>query len=159
MLAELLADLALDLVGAGDQLVEGAELVDPLRRGLLADAWDAGQVVGRVAAQGGEVRVLGGGDAVLLGDLLRGVAGELGDALGGVEDGDLLADQLEESRSPVTICTSKPSAAAAVARVAMMSSASKPSAVIRGMCMASSSSPISPIWLRNSSGVLARLAL
>lgn len=63
------------------------------------------------------------------------------------------------SRSPVTISTSKPSASAAVARVAMMSSASKPSSESRDTFIASSSSPIRPIWLRNSSGVLARLAL
>ncbi len=99
VLAELLADLALDLVGAGDQLVEGTELVDPLRGRLLADAGDAGEVVRRVPAQGGQVRVLGGRDAVLLGDLLGGVAGELGDALGGVEHRDVLADQLQ--RVPV----------------------------------------------------------
>ncbi len=99
VLAQLLADLALDLVGPGDQLVEGAELVDPLGGGLLADAGDAGQVVGRVAAQGREVGVLAGGDAVLLGDLLRGVAGQLGDALGRVEHGDVLGDELE--RVPV----------------------------------------------------------
>src|ERR671929_9762 len=70
VLAEVLACLALDLVDALDQLGEGAELVDPLRRRLLADSGDARQVVGRVAAQGREVGVLGGRQPVLLEDLL-----------------------------------------------------------------------------------------
>lgn len=95
MLAEVGARLALDLLGALHQLRERTELVDPLRGGLLADARDAGEVVGRVAAQRGEVRVLGGGQAVLLEDLLRGEAGQLGDTLGGVEDRDVVGDQLE----------------------------------------------------------------
>ncbi|CAK7285478.1 hypothetical protein SGPA1_31351 [Streptomyces misionensis JCM 4497] len=95
MVAEVLARLALDLVDALDQLGEGAELVDPLGGGLLADAGDAGEVVGRVAAQGGEVRVLGGRQAVLLLDLLRGEPGQLRDALGRVQHGGVLADQLE----------------------------------------------------------------
>ncbi len=95
VLAEVGARLALDLLGALHQLRERAELVDPLRGGLLADAGDAGEVVGRVAAQRREVRVLGGGQAVLLEDLLRGEAGQLGDALGGVEDRDVVGDQLE----------------------------------------------------------------
>ncbi len=65
----------------------------------------------------------------------------------------------KESRSPVTISTSKPSASACVASVAMMSSASKPSTANRCTCIASSSSPISSTCPRNSSGVLERFAL
>lgn len=63
------------------------------------------------------------------------------------------------SRSPVTISTSYPSASAWVASVAMMSSASYPSTAKRLTAIASSSSPISSTWLRNSSGVLERVAL
>lgn len=48
-----------------------------------------------------------------------------------------------ESRSPVTISTSKPAASACVASVAMTSSASKPSTAKRSARIASSSSPIS----------------
>lgn len=95
VVAQILPGLALDLVDALDQLREGPELVDPLRCRLLADARDAGQVVGRVAAQRREVGVLGGGQSVLLEDLLRREAGQLGDALGRVEDRGVLADQLE----------------------------------------------------------------
>ena len=58
VVAEVLPGLALDLLDALDQLRERTELVDPLRGGLLADAGDAGEVVGRVAAQRREVRVL-----------------------------------------------------------------------------------------------------
>ncbi len=65
----------------------------------------------------------------------------------------------KESRSPVTISTSKPAASAWVARVAMMSSASNPSTAKRSACIASSSSPMSWTWPLNSSGVLERFAL
>lgn len=64
-----------------------------------------------------------------------------------------------ESRSPVTISTSKPAASACVASVAMTSSASKPSIAKRSACIASSSSPISSTWPLNSSGVFERFAL
>lgn len=59
----------------------------------------------------------------------------------------------------MTISTSKPSASAWVASVAMMSSASKPSTANRETCIASRTSPISSTWPLNSSGVLERLAL
>ncbi|MGX1370781.1 hypothetical protein RKD19_006140 [Streptomyces canus] len=95
VVAEVLPGLALDLLDALDQLRERTELVDPLRGGLLADARDAGEVVGRVAAQGREVGVLGGREAVLLEDLLRGEPGQLRDALRRVQHGGVLGDQLE----------------------------------------------------------------
>ncbi|CAM5693896.1 hypothetical protein SHIRM173S_07071 [Streptomyces hirsutus] len=59
----------------------------------------------------------------------------------------------------MTISTSKPSASARVASVAMTSSASNPSTAKRGVFIASSSSPISSTWPLNSSGVLERFAL
>ena len=89
VVAEVLPGLALDLLGALDQLRERTELVDPLRGGLLADAGDARQVVGRVAAQRREVGVLRGRQAVLLEDLLRGEAGQLRDALGRIQHRDV----------------------------------------------------------------------
>jgi hypothetical protein len=95
VVAEVLPGLALDLVDALHQLREGPELVDPLRGRLLADARDARQVVGRVAAQSREVGVLGGGQPVLLEDLLRRETGQLGDALGRVQHRGVVADQLE----------------------------------------------------------------
>ena len=58
VLAQLLADLALDRVDLVDQRVERAVLADPLGRGLLPHARDARQVVARVAAQRREVGVL-----------------------------------------------------------------------------------------------------
>ena len=52
MLAELVAELRRrDLVESREQRVEIAEVADQLRRGLLADAGDAGDVVGRVALE------------------------------------------------------------------------------------------------------------
>ena len=64
--AQRLALLAGDLVGAGDDVVEAVELVDPLRGVALADARHAGQVVGGLAHDGGELGVAVGRDAVLL---------------------------------------------------------------------------------------------
>lgn len=58
VLAQALADLALDLVGALHQIGEGTELIDPLRGRLLADLGNAGEIVRRIAAQRGEVRIL-----------------------------------------------------------------------------------------------------
>ena len=95
VLAQRLADLALDLVDPVDQRVERAELADPLGRGLLPHARDARQVVARVAAQRREVGVLRRGQAVLGLDLLRGEPGQVGDALARVEHGDVVVDQLE----------------------------------------------------------------
>lgn len=95
VVAQGLADLALDLVGALDQLGERAVLGDPLGGRLLADARDARQVVRRVAAQGREVGVLLRAQSVLLLDLGRGEAGQLRDALGGVQHGGVIAHELE----------------------------------------------------------------
>ena len=95
VLAERVACLALDLVDAVDQVLERAELHDPLGRGLLADAGDGGQVVARVAAQRGEVRVLGRGQPVLLHQGGRVVALHVGHAAAVVEHGHVVVDELE----------------------------------------------------------------
>ena len=63
------------------------------------------------------------------------------------------------SRSPVTTSTSMSCASAWVARVAMTSSASKPSAVTIGTRSASSTSRTSDTWPLKSVGVSARPAL
>jgi hypothetical protein len=59
VLAQRIADLALDGVDALDELAQRAVLADPLGRGLLADPGDARQVVAGVAAQRRVVGVLG----------------------------------------------------------------------------------------------------
>ena len=64
--AQRVADLALHRVDLVDQRLQRAVLGDPLGRGLLPHARDAGQVVARVAAQRREVRVLLRGQPVLL---------------------------------------------------------------------------------------------
>ena len=74
---------------------QGAELHHPLGRGLLADPGDAGQVVARVAAQRGEVRVLGRGQPVLLGDRLRREPGHVADPAPGHQHRHVVADQLQ----------------------------------------------------------------
>ncbi len=63
------------------------------------------------------------------------------------------------SRSPVTMRTSMPSAAACVASVAMTSSASKPGLLTRGTRSASRTSFTRLTWPRKSVGVSARPAL
>ena len=47
--------LAFELRGIGDEILDGAELGDEFFRGLLADAGDAGDVVGGVAPQAEDV--------------------------------------------------------------------------------------------------------
>ena len=96
VLAQRVAGLALDLVHPVHQVGQRAELRDPLGRGLLPHARDAGQVVARVAAHGGEVGVLGRGQPVLLLHRFRGEAGHIGDAAAGHQRRHPVADQLED---------------------------------------------------------------
>ena len=94
--AQRVADLALDLVDPVDEGVERAELAHPLRRGLLPDARDAGQVVAGVAAQRGEVGVLRRREPVLLLDRPSGVIrARSRHAPARVEHGDVVVDELE----------------------------------------------------------------
>jgi hypothetical protein len=95
ILAKRVAHLALDRVHAGHECVERPEVAHPLGRRFLAHSRNAGQVVTRVAAQCREIGVLGRRQAVLLGDLTWGEAGQLADPLARVENGDLAADQLQ----------------------------------------------------------------
>ena len=76
-------------------------VAEPLQQrggGLLADPGDPGQAVGGVAAQGGEVGVLAGVDAVLLAHPVVGDPLVPADAAGDVEDPDpgVVVDELEE---------------------------------------------------------------
>ena len=93
--AQRLALLARDLVGAGDDVVEAVELVDPLRGVALADAGDAGQVVGGLADDRRELGIAVGRDAVLLLDVGRGEPGQVAHAAHRVEHGGVLGDQLD----------------------------------------------------------------
>ncbi len=95
VLPEVVPGPALDLVHPVHQLGQRAVLGDPFGRGLLPDPRDAGQVVARVAAQGGVVGVLDRGEAVLGGDLLRREAGHLGDAAPGHQRRGALVHQLQ----------------------------------------------------------------
>ena len=95
MRAQVVADLALDLVDVVDQTLQRAVFGDPLRRRLLAHPGNAGQVVTRVAPQRREVRVLRRGEAVLLHHRVRGEPGQLADSLAGVQHGDVVVDQLQ----------------------------------------------------------------
>ena len=63
------------------------------------------------------------------------------------------------SRSPVTTSTSQPASAAAVAMVAITSSASKPGFENCGISRTSATSRINGSWLRNRSGAASRCAL
>ena len=75
--------------------LQRAVLGEQRRRRLRADALRARELVGRVAAQGDEVRHLLGLDAVSLAHLAGPDPRELGDALDRLEDGRPLADELE----------------------------------------------------------------
>ena len=93
--AQALPGLALDLVDVGDDAVEAAVLNDPLGGGLVADAGHAGQVVAGLADQGGLVAVEARGNAVFRLDGLGGHPPDLGDAADRVQNGDVLAGELE----------------------------------------------------------------
>ncbi len=95
VLAQRVADLALDGVDMVDQLAQRAVLADPLRGRLLPHPGDAGQVVARVAAQRREVGVLRRGEVVLRCHLLRREASHLADPALRVQDGDVVGDQLQ----------------------------------------------------------------
>ena len=94
-LAQVVADLASDLVDAVDELGQAAVLQDPLLRRLLAHARDTGQIVRRVAAQRGEIRVLRRRQSVLLLHRFRREAMERRHAAHGVEDGRRVVDELQ----------------------------------------------------------------
>ncbi len=95
VLPQVVAGPALDLVDLVDQGGQGAVFGDPLRRGLLPHAGDARQVIARVAAQCGVVRVLSRGQAVLLVHRRRGEPGHVADAAPGHQNRDIVAYQLE----------------------------------------------------------------
>ena len=98
--AERLARLPLDVVDAIDKGGEGTELGDPLGGGLLPDPRYAREVVTRVAAQRGEVRVLLGVEAVLLANGIRGHPGKVRDPLARIEHGHVITDELERVSVP-----------------------------------------------------------
>nr|WP_235480809.1 hypothetical protein [Agromyces sp. Leaf222] len=96
LVAQVLADDALDLVGVLEDAVEIAVQAEPLHGGLLADLRDADQVVAGFADEGRDIGVLLGPDAVALGDRRGVVALELRDALGvRVEQGDVVVHELD----------------------------------------------------------------
>ena len=95
VLSEVLADLALDLLGMREDLVERAVLLQQLGSGLLADPGHAGDVVARVALEPEVVGHLCRRDAVALEHLGRTVDDDVGDALLGGHDADVIGHELE----------------------------------------------------------------
>ncbi len=93
--AQRVTGLAPHLVHPVDQAVQRAVLGDPLGDGLLPHPRDLGQVVRGVAAQRGEVGVLGRRQPVLLHHRLGREPGQVGHALARVQHGDLVVDQLQ----------------------------------------------------------------
>ena len=125
VLAQGVADLAADLVDVGDDPRQVAVGRDPLGRGLGAHPRHAGEVVGRLAHQRGEVAVALRRHEVALRDRGRVHPPHVGDPADGVDHRHVVTDQLEHvavagddddlhalARSPASV------------RVAMMSSAS-----------------------------------
>ena len=88
--------LALQLVRAGQELLDRAELLHEARRRLLAHARDAGDVVRCVPLQRHVVEVALGREAEPLRDGLRIVAADVRDALHVEHHGDPVTDELEE---------------------------------------------------------------
>ena len=120
-----LALLAGDQVGVGDHAVEPVVLVDPPRREPRADAGHAGQVVGGPRRRGRPAR---GSAAGVRRTWPRPPRASSAPArrprASGRAPSSRSVTSWRESRSPVRISTSMPSARASVTSVAMMSSAS-----------------------------------
>ena len=96
VLPQVVAHHSRDTVGVLEQLVEGAELGEPLHRGLLPHLRDAGKVVAGLADQSRDVRVLLRGDAVTLAHGFGVVPLELGHSLHArVEQCDALINELD----------------------------------------------------------------
>ncbi len=106
--------------------LEVAEALQQLAGGLVADARDAGDVVGRVALEPVEVGDQLRRDPVAVDHRLVVVELGLGDPARGRHDPDAVAGSMswKASRSPVTIVTVMPASRARQAIVAMTSSAS-----------------------------------
>ena len=90
----LLALGARDLVDAREHGLEVAEALQQVRRGLVADARDAGDVVARVALEADEVGDQLGRDAVAVDHALAVVDLRVGDAARGGHDPHALVDEL-----------------------------------------------------------------
>ena len=90
-----LADLAAEVVEVLQYRVQAAVFLDPLLGGLRPHTRDTGHVVGGVTAQRGQIRVLRGGDPVLLLHPCRGEPVEFGDPSQGVEHCHIIIDQLQ----------------------------------------------------------------
>ena len=93
--AQVLAGLALDLVDVGDDALEVAVLGQPLGGGLGPDPRDPRQVVAGLADERGEVAVALRRHEVPLLDRGGIHPPHLGDPPDGVEQGDLVGDELE----------------------------------------------------------------
>ena len=91
----LLALGAADVVDVGEDVFERAEPLQQVGRGLIADAWDPGDVVARVALQSDEVGDQLGRNAVAVDHALAVVDPGVGDAARGGHDFDhTVVDQL-----------------------------------------------------------------
>ncbi len=85
----------LEVVEMREDLLKRAEARDEFGRRLLADAWDARDVVAGIAPEGAEIGELAGAEAVSLLDGLFVVHLCVGDAAPGDHDGDAVGDELE----------------------------------------------------------------
>ena len=94
MVTERGTSLALDRICVRQEVVETVVSREPLRSGFGTDPGDAGQIVGMFTHQSSQFRIPFRGDEVLLLNGLRGHTLQLGDALLGVENRDLVGDKL-----------------------------------------------------------------
>ena len=95
VLGDVLASRGRELVGVLDHFLERAVLGDQLAGGLVADAGNARNVVGRVALQPDEVRNLVGADAVARLDAVGRVDLHVRDAARRHHQADVVGDELE----------------------------------------------------------------
>ena len=108
----------------GEQFLDRAVLLDQLRRGLLADAGDPRDVVGRVALQRHVLQVLRRRYAEPFLHARLVVQDDVGYPAAVEHHADPGRTSWKKSRSAVTMTASRPSSAARTARVPIASSAS-----------------------------------
>ncbi len=93
---DVLLQLPLQLLGSAEELLDGAELLDELRRRLVPHARDAGDVVGRIPFERHVLEVLRRRDAVSLLDGRLIHEGDVGDPSTVEQDPEPGTDELEE---------------------------------------------------------------
>src|ERR1051325_3011965 len=100
MLFDGIAQFGCELVRMGNDLFDITVLIDQLGCGFIADAANAGKIIGALALQSHEVRPFFGWYPVTLEYRIAVIADHIGDPAPRHDDRDLIADELENVAVP-----------------------------------------------------------